>query len=77
MGIFAVKVKQVLSEVVVVNDENITTQEEACALVQKFDQEVGVDPQEIEDVVFEKAEIPDDPYVLTIGKDDVENNEEE
>ena len=73
MGRFAVKVKQILSEVVVIDDSNVTTQEQANELVKQFDEEVGIDPQEIEDVTFEAAEIPDDPYALVISSEDLEN----
>lgn len=73
MGRFAVKAKQILSETVIVDDPNVTTQEQANELVKQFDEEVGIDPQEIEDVTFEAAEIPDDPYTLVISSEDLED----
>lgn len=73
MGRFAVKVKQILSEVVVVDDPNVTTQEQANKLAERFDKEVGIDTQEIEDVTFEAAEIPNDPYTLVISSEDLED----
>ncbi len=73
MGRFAVKVKQILSETVIVDDPNVTTQEQANELAKRFDVEVGIDPQEIEDVTFEAAEIPDDPYTLVISSEDLED----
>ncbi len=73
MGRFAVKVKQILSETVIVDDPNVTTQEQANELAKRFDVEVGIDPQEIEDVTFEAAEIPDDPYTQVISSEDLED----
>ena len=73
MGRFAVKVKQILSETVIVDDPEITTQEQANELTKQFDEEVGIDPQEIEDVTFEAAEIPNDPYTLVISSEDLED----
>ncbi|MBQ7428352.1 hypothetical protein [Butyrivibrio sp.] len=73
MGRFAVKVKQILSETVIVDDPDVTTQEQANELAKRYDEEVGVDTQEIEDVTFEAAEIPDDPYALVISSKDLED----
>ena len=73
MGRFAVKVKQILSETVIVDDPAVTTQEQANELAKRFDEEVGIDPQEIEDVTFEAAEIPNDPYTLVISSKDLED----
>ncbi len=73
MGRFAVKNKQILSETVIVDDPNVTTQEQANELAQRFDEEVGIDPLEIADVTFEAAKIPDDPYTLVISSKDLED----
>lgn len=73
MGRFAVKVKQILSETVIIDDPEITTQKQANELAERFDQEVGIDPQGIEDVTFEAAEIPDDPYTMVISSEDLED----
>lgn len=72
MGRFAVKAKQILSEVIVVDDPAVTTQEEANELAKRFDIEVGIDPQEIEDVTFEAAEIPNGPCMV-ISSEDLED----
>ncbi len=73
MGRFAVKVKQILSQTVIVDDPNVATQEQANELAKRFDKKVGIDPQEIEDVMFEAAEIPDDPYTQVISSEDLED----
>ena len=49
MKTYAVKVRQVLYDIVLIDAEN---EDEAHEMAERYDEEVGFDPQEIEEVDF-------------------------
>lgn len=72
--IYAVKVRQILSETVLVEAENF---DDAVKKAAQYNSEVGIDPDEVEDMVYEMSEFSnddgsataeqaDDPYMLRI-----------
>lgn len=70
---YAITVTQTLAETIIVDE--VDTEEEAISITQKYDQNEGVDPQEIVDVNYSISKIPADDislkYALVITPDHV------
>ena len=71
--VFGVRVVQHLAKDILV--KGVKTQEEAEALVQQYDQQVGVDADDIVDVTYEPIPVPDDKYPMIITPDDIEEED--
>lgn len=72
--LYAVKVRQILSETVLVEAESF---DDAVQRTAQYNSEVGIDPDEVEDMVYEMSEFSndggsataeqaDEPYMLRI-----------